>query len=111
MMLPDKDRAQVDRSKIIDYLLSLSHPDGGGKAAFFMLFGFRIEQWEVLAEALQLLGCSNPVTGVESWHPRTGRVASSKNINEMWDALHCRRPATISGRACTDGQNGLDRRI
>jgi hypothetical protein len=64
MMLPEGDRAQVDRAKITDYLLSLSHPDGRGKAAFFMLFGFRIEQWEVLAEALRLLGCSNPVTGV-----------------------------------------------
>jgi hypothetical protein len=44
MMLPEGDRAQVDRAKITDYLLSLSHPDGRGKAAFFMLFGFRIEQ-------------------------------------------------------------------
>ena len=64
MKLPDGDRAHVNRAKITGYLLSLAHPDGRGKAAFFMLFGFRIEQWEVLAETLRLLGCSNPVTGV-----------------------------------------------
>jgi hypothetical protein len=44
MMLPDRDRAHVDRSKITEYLLSLSHPDGRTKAAFFMRFGFRVER-------------------------------------------------------------------
>jgi hypothetical protein len=28
MMLPDGDNARVDRDKVIDYLLSLSHPVG-----------------------------------------------------------------------------------
>ena len=69
MMLPDSDRAQVDRAKIVDYLLSLTHPDGRGKAAFFMHFGFKVEEWELLAEALRAVGVSNPVTGVvESLH-------------------------------------------
>lgn len=35
MMLPDRERARVDRAKTVDYLLSSSHPDGRGKAAFF----------------------------------------------------------------------------
>ena len=60
-MLPDRDRAYVDRSKITDYLLSLSHTDGHTKAAFFMRFGFRGERWEELADALRLVGISNPV--------------------------------------------------
>ena len=40
MMLPDADRARVERTKLTDYLLSLSHPDGRSKAQFFMSFGF-----------------------------------------------------------------------
>lgn len=46
MMLPDRDRARVDRTKITDYLLSLSHPGGRGNAAFFLGFGFRVEAWD-----------------------------------------------------------------
>jgi len=69
MMLPDAERANVDRAKITDYLLSTSHPDGSGKAAFFMRFGFRAEQWEILAAALKEVEISNPVAGmVESPH-------------------------------------------
>jgi hypothetical protein len=64
MMLPDSDQAQVDRAKIADYLLSLSHPDGRDKAIFFMRFGFTVEAWELLADALRAVGTSNPVTGV-----------------------------------------------
>ena len=63
MMLPDSNRAHVDRSKITEYLLSLSHPDGHTKAAFFMRFGFRVERWE--AEALRLVGTNNPVMASE----------------------------------------------
>lgn len=67
--LPDGDRAHVDSSKIIDYLLSQSHPDGRTKAEFFMRFGFRIERWQELAEALRAVGTSNPVVAVvESAH-------------------------------------------
>ena len=76
MMLPDGDRAQVDRAKIADYLLSLSHPDGRDKAIFFMRFGFTVEAWELLADALRAVGTSNPVTGV-AWHPHTGRATLS----------------------------------
>lgn len=67
MMLPKGDGAYVDRTKIIDYLLSLSHPDGRSKAEFFTRFGFKVEQWQVLAEALRMVGISNPVAAtVES---------------------------------------------
>jgi len=69
MLLPDAERASVDRAKITDYLLSLSHPDGRSKAAFFMQFGFRADEWETLAAALKEVGASNPVTDwVESPH-------------------------------------------
>ena len=78
MLLPNAERASVDRAKITDYLLSLSHPDGSSKAAFLMRFGFKTEEGETLAAALKEVGTSNPVTdSVESPHGRatlwTGR--------------------------------------
>lgn len=64
MMLPDSDRAYVDKAKILEYLLSLSHPDGRSKATFFLRFGFTNDQWPVLADALLKVGHSNPVFSV-----------------------------------------------
>jgi hypothetical protein len=51
--VPGWERATVPERKITEYLLSTSHKDGRPKAAFFGAFGFRIEAWEVLAEALR----------------------------------------------------------
>ena len=52
MKLPNYEKAVVPRRKIVDYLLSDSHPRGRTKAVFFKKFGFRQNQWRVLAEAL-----------------------------------------------------------
>jgi len=35
MRLPNADRARVEQSKIVEYLLNREHPDGGSKARFF----------------------------------------------------------------------------
>ena len=43
MKLPNTDQAVVPSDKITNYLLSLTHPDGRDKAAFFMAFGFSPE--------------------------------------------------------------------
>lgn len=51
--LPNADQAIVPREKIVDYLLSLDHQDGWGKARFFMMFGFAVERWNELEEALR----------------------------------------------------------
>ena len=68
-MLTNREQARVDPSKIINYLLSQSHPDGRTKAEFFARFGFRVEKWQELAEALRAVGTSNPVVAVvESLH-------------------------------------------
>ncbi len=56
MKLPNAEHAFVDREKLTDYLLCVTHPDGGSKAEFFARFGFRLEDWEVLAEALRRHG-------------------------------------------------------
>lgn len=69
MRLPNAEHLHVDRQKIVDYLLSPSHPDGQAKAAFFRRFGFTGEHWEVLAEALRPHGMSHSIVKtVESPH-------------------------------------------
>jgi len=61
MKLPNPDRLRVDSEKVVAYLLSTSHPHGRGKAGFFVRFGFRVEDWELLAEALRTHGASRQV--------------------------------------------------
>jgi hypothetical protein len=62
--LPNAEQARVDREKITEYVFSETHPRGRSKAEFFSRFGFRIVEWETLAEALRNHGASNPVTRV-----------------------------------------------
>lgn len=50
--LPDARFAYVEQQKVTGYLLALGHPDGHHKAVYFMSFGFRVEEWEKLSEAL-----------------------------------------------------------
>lgn len=55
--LPDIRR--IDRSKIDEYLL---HPiNGRGKAAFFQAYGFALERWEELRDALMEHAAACPV--------------------------------------------------
>jgi len=62
--IPDRAHSRVDRAKIVDYLLSTTHPDGRTKAEFFMRLGFRAERWQELADALREVGASNPVASL-----------------------------------------------
>lgn len=55
MAFPDAERAVVPEEKIRDYLLNLNHPVGGPKAAWFASIGYRIEDWEDLADDLLML--------------------------------------------------------
>lgn len=50
MRLPRAETLVVEREKIIDYLLNPTHRYGASKARFFAAFGFRIEEWETLAQ-------------------------------------------------------------
>jgi len=52
MKVPDADLAEVSDRKLIDYLLSESHPDGWSKARFFNKFGFKKSAPVTLKEAL-----------------------------------------------------------
>lgn len=53
-------RLRVDKSKVVEYLLSISN--GHGKAAFFLGFGFQPDAWEVMAKAIKQQAQGNPVT-------------------------------------------------
>jgi hypothetical protein len=58
-------KLRVDKSKVVEYLLSISN--GHGKATFFLGFGFQPEVWKVMAEALKQQAQNNPVaTAVDS---------------------------------------------
>jgi len=68
MNLPQADRIRVDRSKITEYLLNLSHPDGAGKARFFFRFGFSVNDPDVLVNALRKHGSDNAVSRMVETH-------------------------------------------
>ncbi len=65
MKLPNADRLDVPRAKVIEYLLSSTHPQGRHKAVFFRAFGFSLAAWEQLAAALRQHGAVNEVTTAE----------------------------------------------
>jgi uncharacterized protein DUF6883 len=58
------------------YLLDANHPQNGGKAAFFLAFGFRLDAPEVLAEALLRHVLDHDVTDVQQ-HPYGTRYTVS----------------------------------
>ena len=66
MKLPNAAQAIVEPEKIVGYLLNLTHRFGASKADFFLEFGFRLDAWEQLADAL----CT---------HGRTHAVAKTKD--------------------------------
>lgn len=61
MNLPNARQVQIEKEKITDYLLSTNNLDGQSKAEFFSRFGFRIEQWQLFADALRDHGASHEV--------------------------------------------------
>lgn len=63
--LPNFLKSHAPESKIRDYLLNLSHPDGQTKARFFLSFGFTIEHWRALRVALENHGRINPLSKTE----------------------------------------------
>lgn len=69
MKLPNVLSAVIEREKIVDYLLNPTHPDNGGKAAFFLSLGFNQDDWHNLAMALGKLAKKAEITkSVETIH-------------------------------------------
>lgn len=59
--VPGAEDAVVAAAKVRDYLLAADHPDNGGKAAFFLRFGFTHASWDLLRLALARHPVDNPV--------------------------------------------------
>ena len=51
--LPNVERCHIAQAKLTKYLLNLESENGKSKARFFLAFGFRTDQWAVLADALK----------------------------------------------------------
>ncbi len=66
MKLPNAENAQVEKEKIVDYLLNPTHRFGASKARFFMQFGFRLTQWESFADALREHGQRHEVSRIKN---------------------------------------------
>jgi hypothetical protein len=62
MRLPKAELALVEREKVVGYLLNRAHRYGASKARFFSEFGFTVDAWEGLGEALRLHGQTHQVT-------------------------------------------------
>src|SRR5947209_882946 len=60
--LPHLDRAIVPEAKIVNYLLSASHSGGRAKARFLKAFGFSVQDWHLLREAIIAHASVNDVT-------------------------------------------------
>lgn len=65
MKLPNAEQLVVERGKIVDYFLNATHRYGASKARFFGEFGFRAENWEILAQALREHGQRHEVSKVK----------------------------------------------
>jgi hypothetical protein len=56
--LPNGTDAIVERAKLVDYVLSQTHPIGRFKATFFASMGIDSENWEVLQSSLLSLAAT-----------------------------------------------------
>jgi hypothetical protein len=65
LKLPNLPQALIPRAKVVDYLLSPSHPYGRHKAAFFYSFGFAPDSVDQLTGALLEHADQNEVATVE----------------------------------------------
>jgi hypothetical protein len=69
MQLPNFSAVEVSREKVVEYLLNPQHPDGAGKATFFLAAGFCVERWEELADVMkQLVERATVARSVDSPH-------------------------------------------
>ena len=60
MLLPNADRAEIDPTKLRDYLLSPTHPVGRFKARFFNALGYIAAEWQTLEADLRIQHLSQP---------------------------------------------------
>ena len=93
MKLPKAELATVPEEKVTRYLLNAAHSAGGGKASFFLRFGFSMADWRRLAEALRQHARENEVVEVEETRygkryvvdgPLAAPDGTSLNVRSAW---------------------------
>lgn len=62
--MPNAHGAHVSEEKILGYLLNLAHPDGAGKAAFFIALGYRRTHCRLFQNALAMVATTGVVRAV-----------------------------------------------
>lgn len=66
MKLPNRDKAFIPRNKLVDYLLSETHPHGKSKARFFLKIGFSQSNVRALSKALKNIAKESEVNNIIS---------------------------------------------
>jgi hypothetical protein len=93
MKLLRAELATVPEEKVTRYLLNAAHSAGGGKASFFLRFGFSVANWRRLAEALRQHARENEVVEVKETPygkryvvdgPLAAPDGTSLNIRTAW---------------------------
>ena len=69
MKLPNFDSAVVPQAKIVRYLLDITNENGKTKARFFLSFGFTIEAWQIMAQALKQHASNHEITNIDERPP------------------------------------------
>jgi Domain of unknown function (DUF6883) len=110
--LPNPDQLILEDKKIVDYLLNPVHPYGAAKARFFRAFGFRVEDWETLAEALRQHGREHEVvrtteTGFGPRYEVEGEIRApdgrQPRVRTVWQFDHGQiAPRLISAYPCKE---------
>ena len=90
MRLPNAEAAVIPLPKMRDYLLDPEHPEGGGKAVFFLAMGFHPDRWQLLADAIREMIGTAPVTQrVESRHG-TKYIVAGNLMTPIARSVHVR---------------------
>ncbi len=93
MGVPGAEKAVVAEAKVRGYILSMTHPVGRHKAAFFLSMGYTIESWSRLAQDLRSIGATGDTTQVVrsayGWKYRVrgrlqGPVGHSAVVVSVW---------------------------
>jgi hypothetical protein len=91
MKLPDAELAVVPERKVTHYLLNPAHPAGGSKAWFFLRFGFTVDDWQKLADALLRHVRENEIVETEQTPHGRRYVVEGKLIAPDGTGLNVRR--------------------
>lgn len=74
MKLPNRDQAIVPKAKLVDYLLSKTHPVGNSKAKFFRKLKFDETNTETLAISLLKVARENDIKSTREFSYGTNYI-------------------------------------